>query len=71
MTTHRLIVTSMLAVSTVLALLYVSNFPVAFENGLSSPAQSLESGNPAPVPASATNGPGERRFDAEALRHLA
>lgn len=71
MTMHKLIVISMLAVTTVLALRYVSTFPVQGDYAPSRPAQLLESHKPAPVPASRTTGPMERRYDTEALKHLA
>lgn len=73
MTLHKLIVLSMLAVTTVLALLYVSTFPSRAEDGANRawPAQLLESGSPSPQPASGTTAPDDRRFDAQMLKHLA
>lgn len=70
---HKTIVLSMLAVTTVLALRYVSTFPVegTYLRIGETPAQALESGAPSPAPASGSNSAPERSFDAEALRHLA
>ena len=71
MTTHKLIVLSMLAVTTVLALRYVSTFPAQADYAPRGPAQILESGSPAPVPASGMDDPARRRLDAVALKHVA
>lgn len=60
MSKHRLIVSSMLAVTTVLALQHLSTFPVAVQAGM----------EPAPQ-APAEPVPPSRPIDAEALRSLA
>lgn len=72
MTMHKLIVISMLAVTTVLAVRYVSRFPVEGEDapGHTQPGQLLESSEPV-LPASGTSRPAERRLGSDVLRYLA
>jgi len=72
MTMHKLIVVTMLVVSTVAALLYVSTFPVegARDDG-GTPELLLESEKPSAAPASGMAVPVQQRLDTEALRHLA
>lgn len=70
MTLHRIIVLSMLAVVTVLALLYVSTFPVdGADDARLLPAVQLEPEKPATSPGGVT--PVQIRYDAETLRSLA
>ena len=72
MSMHRLIVASMLAVTIVLAVSYVSTFPVGGELvPADMPASLLESQQPSTAPAGRTNMDGQRSLDAEALRHFA
>lgn len=72
MTMHKIIVISMLAVSTVSALFYVSGFPVEGASRLhGAPTLMLESERPSAVPANGSASPNKPMFDAEALRHLA